>query len=179
MPAVKKTISYTNLDGEKVSEDWWFSLGQTDMIEMDVTHMKDREEFLAAIVKDNNTRNLLDLWKDMLFKAVGRREGNYLVKDGQILKEFVGSGAYEALYEEIANSDDAGWSFFQTMMPDGFIDKAAEASQQEKSKKYSTSELLNMSDEEFYKAAGTDRVQDMDKFFMAIAMKRLTDSKAA
>uniref|UniRef100_A0AAU7GYG9 Tail assembly chaperone n=1 Tax=Streptomyces phage Scarif TaxID=3158858 RepID=A0AAU7GYG9_9CAUD len=177
MPAVKKTISYIDLDGVPQSVDWWFSLGKTDGIEMDLAHMDNPGEYLDEIMRNQNTRNLLDVWKELLFHAVAKREGNYLVKNEQVLAEFVGSGAYEAFYEEIAQSEDAGAAFFMSIMPEDVRAKAQNEHQQGK-REYTNQELLEMTDEAFYAAAGTDRVQDMDKRFLQLAMQRKLNQAA-
>lgn len=174
--AVKRTISHPDLDGNPVSEDWYFSLGKTDVLEMNVVHdYEDVPAYLASILKDakNHSREILDLWKEMLFNAVGQREGNLLVKDDAIRRKFKFSGAYEQFLGELMDEDDAGASFFMSIMPSDVQARISEETQ----KVYTKEEMLAMTDEEFDRHIGTD-LRDMTKEQQLIAFQRKTGKAA-
>lgn len=177
MGAAFQEISFTNADGEQVTETWWFELDETDAIEMDVIHeliqKGDPEAYLRGIVERKDSRALLNLWRDMLLASVCKREGKLLVKGPEILKEFRFGGAYRQFFSELITSDDAGAWFFTKIMPD----RVRQQAEKETAKKYTNDELLAMTDEEFYKAAGTSDLREMDKRFMTLAMNRLSNSK--
>jgi hypothetical protein len=175
MPAVKRTIRYQGLDGLPKEVDYWFSLGKTDGIELDFVHRKNPRQYLESIAANQETKNLMEVWKDMLFRAVGKRregeDGEYIVKNSQILDEFIGSGAYEQIFNELAESEDGGASFFLSIMPPEVqANAAAEANQVNQD--YSNEELLAMKDEQFYLVAGTNKFSEMDKRFQLIAWER-------
>lgn len=175
--AVKRTISHNDLDGNPVSEDWYFTLGKTDVLEMDVVHdHEDVPAYLAAILKDakNHSRDILELWKEMLFRSVGQREGNLLVKDDAILRKFRYSGAYEQFLSELLDEDDAGASFFMAIMPKEIQDRVSA----EQNKKYEKEEMLAMTDAEFSKAFGTDETA-WDREVLVVAMQRQHHKNAA
>lgn len=178
MSAVKRTITFVDLDGNQVTEDWWFQIGKTDAIEMDVVHefaqMSNPEEHYKNVVEGNDTRTMLRIWRELLFAAVAKRKGNRLVKGPDILEEFRYGGAYEQLYSDILEMDDAGASFFQQIVLPEFQSPV----QKEGDHEPTDDELLAMSDEEFYRAAGTNKVEEMDKRFLPIAFRRKT-AKAA
>lgn len=176
--AVKRTITHNDLDGNPISEDWYFSMGKTDVLEMDLVHdYDDVPAYLASILKDpkNHSREILKLWKEMLFHAVGQREGNLLVKDESVLRKFQYSGAYEQLLGELMDEDDAGASFFMAIMPSD-VQKKIHA---EETKTYTKNEMLSMTDEEFTKAFGVDQTT-WDREVLLVAMQRKSaNSKAA
>ncbi|AVD99474.1 hypothetical protein SEA_BING_52 [Streptomyces phage Bing] len=175
MAAVMRTIRYTTLDGQPKAVDYWFQLGKTDAIELDFVHRKNPKQYLESIAANQETRNLMEVWKDMLFRAVGKRkmgeDGEYIVKNPQILEEFVGSGAYEQLFNELAESQDGGAAFFLSIMPKE-VQANADAEAARVNRDYSNDELLAMSDEDFYAVAGTKKFQEMDKRFQLIAWER-------
>jgi hypothetical protein len=177
MGAAHQEITFTDPDGNRVTETWWFQLDETDAIEMDVIHeliqKGDPETYLRGIVERKDSRALLDLWRDMLIASVCKREGKLLVKGPEIVKEFRFGGAYRQFFSELITSDDAGASFFVKIMPERLHQQAAEAARPD----YSNQELLDMSDEDFYKAAGTSDLREMDKRFMTLAMQRLSNKK--
>lgn len=175
MPAAKKSIRYIDLNGQTREVEYWFQLGKTDAIELDFVHRKNPKEYLESIAANQESRNLMDVWKDMLFRAVAKRvsgtDGDYLVKNDEILSEFRGSGAYEQLFNELAESEDGGASFFLSIMPKE-VQANAEQEAARNSREYTNQELLEMTDEAFYTAAGTRNVMDMEKRFMQIAWQR-------
>jgi hypothetical protein len=171
--AVKRTIRFLDLDGEPVEQDWYFSLGKTDALEMDLVHHEDVAEYLNDILKNKDSRKLLEVWKELLFRSVGKREGNLLVKNDEVLREFKQGGAYEQFFSELVEADDAGAEFFLSIMPADVQVKVVE----EQNKTYTKDELMSMTDDEFAQVAGRD-VTEMSKEHMQIAFLRKT-SKAA
>jgi hypothetical protein len=174
--AVKRSITVTDLDDNEVTEDWYFSLGRTDVLEMNVVHdYADVPAYLTSIMKDagNHSREILDLWKEMLFHSVGQREGNLLVKDEAIVRKFRFSGAFEKFLGELLEEDDAGASFFMSIMPSD----VQEQIKTNQSKVYEKEEMLAMTDEEFDRLIGTD-LRDMTKEQQLIAFQRRSGGKA-
>lgn len=176
--AVKRTICFKDLDDQDVKQDWYFSLDKADIVEMDIIHEhsgseEDVMKYLQSILKEKRSRELLDLWKELLFRAVGKRVGSLLVKDEEAVREFRYGGAYRQFFSEIIEMPDAGSAFFLSIMPTDVQAKVAE----QQARLYSKDELLAMTDEEFAEVAGTD-VTEMSKEHMQIAFLRKT-SKAA
>lgn len=171
MPAVKRMIRYTDLDGNQQEAEYWFSLGKTDAIKMDFVHRKNPKAYLESIAKNQETRNLMEVWEELLMKSVARRENNYLVKNQDILNEFIGSGAYEQLFGELAESKDGGAEFFLSIMPEE-VQKNAAQEVQLTQREHTTEELLGMSEEDFYAVVGTRDVTKMDKRYFQIAWQR-------
>lgn len=178
--AVKRSITHPDLDNKLVTEDWYFSLGKTDVLEMNLVHdYEDVPAYLASILKDakNHSREILDLWKEMLFHSVGQRQDNLLIKDEAVLRKFRYGGAYEQFLSELMDEDDAGASFFMAIMPADVQEKIAA----ENEKSYTKDEMLAMTEEEFTKAFGADQTA-WDREVLLVAMQRKSahlDNKAA
>lgn len=176
---IPRTISFTNLDGVEVSEQYYFALSTVDVIEIEeiAEHQERFGDWLESLVKANRFNELIRVWKQMMFKSVARREGQRLIKGPEVVDEFVQTGAFDALFDELLDSGPAQISaFFTGMMPRKLVEKAAEVEQTIQNS--TPDELLTMSDEDFYKAAGTTNVMEMDPRFLAIAMKRRVDKAA-
>lgn len=179
MGMVKKDITFVDVDNETVTETWYFSLDEEDAAGMDIIHEAiktgDADGHLRKIFNGEDTRALLDLWRELLMVAVAKREGKLLLKDEAIKREFRFGGAYKKLFSEIVSSEDAGASFFMDIMPKHVVQQA----QEQAAKDYSNEELLAMTDEDFYKAAGSSDLRDMDQRFMTLAMQRLNNKRNA
>lgn len=177
--AVRQEIKFVNVDGEEVTEVWHFSLGQTDVMNMDLAHHEDVEGYLSEILRNKDTKRLLEVWQELLFRAVAKREGSLLLKDDEhgqpgILRAFRYGGAFEQFFSEIVQAPDAGASFFLSIMPANVQEEVAKKS----ARVYTDDELLAMTDDEFAKVAGKD-IQDMTKEHMLLAFKRKTMKPAA
>lgn len=173
MSVVKRNISFQDLDGNPVEEEWYFELSEADAAEMDLAHHENVEAYLTDILERKDSKSWMAVLKEIMIAAVGKREGKLLVKDDAIRREFKFGGAYKQFFSELIEMEDAGNQFFVSVMPQNIQAKVAE----ELNKKYSKEELLAMTDEEFAKVAGTD-VAEMSKEHMQIAFVRKT-SKAA
>lgn len=175
MPAVKKDITYVDLDGNQVTKEYYFQFGRTDAIEMDFAHMEDVPKYLKHITEGNDTRELLKFWKDLLFHSVAIRKGDILVKDPEVARQFVGSGAYEEFFVEmIQESEDGGMSFFLSIMPKDVQERNAA----EQAKTYTDDEKLAMSDEEFARVCGS-KPSEMSKHDLELAYQRRMAAKVA
>jgi hypothetical protein len=169
---VPKDITFTDVDGETVTEKYYFSVDEEDAADLEVIHQAiatgDPDTHLRKIFSGENTRALLDLWRELLMVAVAKREGKLLVKDPEVKRHFRYGGAYKKLFSEIVASEDAGAAFFMEILPGHVVQQAKEQVAQD----YSNTELLAMSDDDFYKAAGTTDIRDMNQRFMTLAMQR-------
>lgn len=171
--AVKKEITFEDLDGNEITQEWWFRLDKTDALDMDIVHEKDPANYLKQIMKDQDSRKLLRVWRELLFASVGKREGNLLVKSPEILAEFQQSGAYNQFFSELIEADDAGASFFVSIMPKDVQEKI----QKDDGRVYTKDELLAMTDEEFDQVAGTDTKKMTQEHFQIAFQRR--NAKAA
>jgi hypothetical protein len=167
--AVKRVISFEDLDGNPVEQEWYFTLSEADASDMDLAHHENLEEYLTDVLKRKDSKTWLAILKDLLFASVGKREGNLLVKDESVLREFKFGGAYKQLFSELIEMDDAGAEFFNSIMPAKIQAKIAE----EQGKTYTKDEMLAMTDDEFTKAFGTDQTA-WDREVLLVAMQRKT-----
>jgi hypothetical protein len=177
MGAAHEDITFVDPDGNQVTETWWFQLDESDAAEMDLIHellaTGSPDKYLQDIVKNNDSKALLNLWRELLLASVCKREGKLLVKGPDVVKQFRWGGAYRQFFYELIRKDDMGSEFFLQIMPDHIRSKAKE----EVAKSYTEEELLAMTDEQFYAAAGSSDLRDMDKRFTTIAMHRLSNKK--
>lgn len=175
MSTVKRTITFNDIDGHEVTEEWYFDLGVTDVMDMDIVHEHpdDVAEYVMSIMKNRKTKELLQLWRELLMRAVGKRVGNRLVKGDDIMVEFRHGGAFEKLFAELIEDPKAGADFFNAIFPANIQAKIEE----ETSKQFSDDELMAMSDEDFVKVAGTN-IMEMSPRLTQIAVNRKTRSAA-
>lgn len=150
--AVKRTISFNDVDDEPVVEDWYFLLDEESAANMKLAHREDLAKYLADIQKNHDHEQLLYVMREMLFASVCRREGKLLVNDEPVKRQFRYGGAFKQLFADLLEENDGGMGFFISIMPASVQAKVVE----EAGKTYTKDDLIGMTDEEFFAAVGTD-----------------------
>lgn len=173
---ISEVIRYTNLDGKVVEETYHFGLDRAELAEMKIRHegpgTGTLEEYLDKIVKEDDNNKILDNFKAILFASVGIRVDDYVKKDERIRDRFVGSGAYEATFMRMLEDAKYAAHIINGIVP---ADMAAEAAKrQSEEKQYTDAELLSMSEDEFFKAAGGSNPMRWDQRFLVLAGRRKT-----
>jgi hypothetical protein len=160
----RKIKQVSPFNGEVIAEEtFYFQLSKADFVEMD----------LMSIFEGKNAVKMLKVAKEMIVQAAGVKEGNRLSKTG-VKERFVRDGWWDALFEELFQEDNP-MDFIIGMLPEDVRQEIAA----EHAKTYTDAELMAMSDKDFYKAAGTDQVSEMDKRFVQIAFTRKTHRDVA
>jgi hypothetical protein len=174
--AVKRTIRFTDINGEQQEQEYYFALDLDDAVEMRLVNKgAELESYLTKIFKEVNVPEIVKTMKDMLFASVGRREGNLMIKDENVKREFMYGGAYKQLFNELMEEMDKGAAeFFISIMPE----QVQKQINEESARVYTKEELLAMTEEEFDRVAGTDPKKMSTEHFQ-IAFDRRIKKNAA
>lgn len=121
---LKKDITFENIDGEEVTETFYFNLNKAEMAEMELRFgEKGLEEHFKNAVATKDRGTILDLYKYILTSTIGRREGNLFVKNEKITSEFLHSGAYSQMFVDLFNDPAQIIEFFRGVLPNSMKDK--------------------------------------------------------
>jgi hypothetical protein len=162
-----KQITYKNkFDGTEITDTYWFNVEASEIAEMKAAHQDDIGAYFRRIQNANNSEELIRFYRDMICLGVGIRVGNRHDKSEQVKKDFVETGAYNALFMELIQSPDQGVGFINDMFPQDLIEQY----DRQQTETYTDQQLLDMSNAEFNRAAGDKR--NRDKRMTIIAMKR-------
>lgn len=176
---IPETIHYTDLDGKPAQKEWYFALDKAEIAEMKIRHegpgKGSLEDYLDRIIKEQDNNKLLDNFKAILFKSVGVRKGNYIAKNQDILDEFVGSGAYEAMFMRMLGDATYAANLINGIIPKDLAKAVAEKQAEIEgfaNAPHSDEELLAMTDEQFFTAAGGSNPMRWEPRFLMLAAKR-------
>lgn len=119
---IKKTIKYTDFDDVERTEDCWFNLSKSELMEMDFSQSGGMDKMLRSIVDAQDTKKIIEVFKDLILKSYGEKslDGKRFIKvrDGQRLAdEFAQTAAYDALFMELATDDKAATEFVTGIIP--------------------------------------------------------------
>lgn len=130
----KKTITYTDYNDVQRTEDFYFSLSEAEITEMQLGVEGGYAAMIDKIIKAKDTPALIKIFKDLLLKSYGIKsdDGRRFIKSEELSKEFTQTPAYSELYMMLATDDKQASAFIKNIMPAKLIAKANELEKQGK-----------------------------------------------
>jgi hypothetical protein len=114
---LKKAITFINIDGETVTEEFWFQITASEIAKKAVVEGEDYGKRLEGLTVERDGAVIIKEFEKILGDAVGRREGMRFVKSQEITDYFLQSGAYDAFFMDIMTSSDSGASVLTGIFP--------------------------------------------------------------
>lgn len=117
---LKKTITYTDYDGNQRTEDFYFNMSKAEIMEMELGTTGGFTESLKKIIAAQDTPRLAKIFKELVLNSYGIKsdDGRRFIKKNVLSEEFSQTEAYSILYMELATNADAAADFIN-----GIVDK--------------------------------------------------------
>ena len=122
---LKKTITFSDLDGEQITEDFFFNISEPELIEMEVSEENGLSDTLAAIVKEKNKQKIIAYFKKVILLSYGEKspDGRRFIKSPELSEAFSQTDAYTQLFLELSTNADAAAKFMVGIVPASFRDQ--------------------------------------------------------
>lgn len=150
---IKKTITYKDLAGNPVTEDFYFNLSAAEIAEMEITHKEGLSDYLLRIVKEDKRAEIVTTFKSIIAKSFGRKseDGKRFIKDPGAWREFTETDAYSVLFMELLTNAAESAAFISGILP---ADLASKVKAEEKNPvvKIETKDPTQMTREELVAA---------------------------
>ncbi len=116
---LKKTITYTNFNGEEIKEDFYFHLSKAEIMEMQLEEKGGFAERIQKIVDAKNVPEIIKVFKELILKAYGVKseDGKRFIKSKELSEEFSQTQAYSDLFMELATDAEAASAFINGIIP--------------------------------------------------------------
>lgn len=116
---LKKTITFEDLDGNKVTEDFYFNLSKSELIKMEAAVEGGISKQLTDVVASDDKGKILALFEDIVLKTYGVRgdDNKTFVKSPEISRQFSQTDAYDVLFMELLSNEKAAAEFIRALMP--------------------------------------------------------------
>lgn len=116
---LKKSITYTDFNGEQRTEDFYFNLTKAEVTEMEMSIEGGLGKRLEDIVKSKDQPKIIETFKGIILKAHGVKsaDGRRFEKNQKIRDEFEQTEAYSELFMELATNAEAAVAFINGIMP--------------------------------------------------------------
>lgn len=192
---LKKTIEYNDLDGNKVTEDFYFHFSKAELAEMELSMGGGMRAYLQDIIGSENGGQIIATFKDILSKAYGRRsdDGKSFLKSPEISAHFLGTEAFSKLFMELVTDAQKSAEFITGVMPAEISDKmkdepvrafsevqlpAEEKQGNRTAADYSYAELVAMPAHEFQQLVDPRNLKGQPQHVLAAAMQhRIVDGQ--
>lgn len=116
---LKKTITYTDFDGEERTEDFYFSLSKVELIEMQASEDGGFEQYIRKIVDAKDIKKLVSVFKELVLKSYGVRseDGRRFIKNEKLTEEFSQTNAFNDLFVQLATDEQRAIDFVNGIIP--------------------------------------------------------------
>jgi hypothetical protein len=116
---LKKTITYTDFNGNQRTEDFYFNLTKAEVTEMELAAEGGLSKAIEKIVAAKDNKQVIAIFKDLVLKAYGEKspDGKRFIKSQELRDAFEQSAAYSDFFMELATNDEAAAAFVNAIVP--------------------------------------------------------------
>jgi len=116
---LKKTITYTDYDGNERTEDFYFNLSKAEIAEMELSAEGGLAKTIEKIVAAQDNKKIVEIFKELILKAYGEKsvDGKRFIKNDELREGFSQTEAYSELFIELATNADASTAFVNGIIP--------------------------------------------------------------
>jgi hypothetical protein len=134
---LKKTITYENFDGERITEEFYFNLTQAELVELEVsTGGEGFAAVLQQIVKAKDGKGIIENLKKIILMSYGEKspDGKRFIKTQEMRDSFASTEAYSELFVELSTNAQFAADFINGVVPKALQEKVRETEKAQLSK---------------------------------------------
>lgn len=116
---IKKTITYTDYDGNIRTEAFYFNLSKVEVAEMEVSAEGGFSKMIENIVSAQDNKRIIEIFKEFILKSYGVKsaDGKRFIKSQELRDEFSQTEAYTELFMELSNNAEVAVTFINGIIP--------------------------------------------------------------
>ena len=125
----KKTITYTDYNGNERTEDFHFNLNKAEIMRMELGTKGGFAEMIQRVIAAQDQPAIIKIFEDLIQASYGVKtpDGKGFQKSKALTEEFIQTEAYAELFMELATDADAAAKFVNGIIPADLAKKVAEA----------------------------------------------------
>ena len=116
---VKKTITYTDYNGDIRTEDFYFNISKLEINRAEIDAEHSLSSTLKHAAETKNARELMECCELLIRMGYGIKspDGKKFTKSDELTEEFISSPAYEQLFFELMSDPDSFAMFIKAVLP--------------------------------------------------------------
>lgn len=110
----KKTITYTDFNGDSHTENFYFNLNKAELAIMEISTPGGIKGYADSLIAAHDTKGIVDLFTKLISMSYGVKspDGRRFIKSEEATEEFIQTNAYgELIVDLITNAEEAA-AFF-------------------------------------------------------------------
>lgn len=119
---LKKKVTYTDFDGNKRTEDFYFNLTKAELMELELSKEGGMQKTIDKIIASQSVPQIVEIFKELILKAYGEKsaDGRRFMKTPEITEAFKQTQAYSDIFMELSTDDKAAAAFIQGIIPEDY-----------------------------------------------------------
>ena len=116
---LKKTITYTDYNGVERTEDFYFNISKSEIVNLELSVNGGWHNRLQKIIDAKDVPSLAHEFRELLRMSYGVKsdDGKRFIKNPELFDEFSQSEAYEQLFMELITDEKAAAEFVNNIVP--------------------------------------------------------------
>lgn len=125
---LKRQITYKTFDGETVTEDFYFYISKPKFIELEASEKGGYSAMVQKIAETDDNQGIVKIFKDFIMMSYGEKseDGKRFVQSEELSLHFSQTPAYEVLFMELLENEEAIANFLIAIAPEDSRAKLAE-----------------------------------------------------
>lgn len=116
---IKKTITYTDFNGEERTEDFWFNMTKAEIINLDLEMPGGLDAYAKKLIREGDRPEIVKLFRRIILGSYGEKDdtGRRFVKTEEMQRAFEETNAFSELYVSILSDQDEMIKFINGIVP--------------------------------------------------------------
>ena len=126
---IKKTVTYTDLNGKERTESFYFHFYENEILEMELSVDGGFAERVQKMIDAQDQPSLIAVIKKFVLDAYGIKsdDGRQFIKNDAVRSAFVQCPAYSKIFMELVLDDKVAAEFVKGVVPANMSDRVSQA----------------------------------------------------
>ena len=127
---IKKTVTYTDYNGEQRTETFYFHYTEAEILDMEMSEEGSFVDRIQRIIDAKDKTALMKLIKKFVIDAYGVKseDGKRFMKNDELKTAFLECPAYSDIFMEMVTNDEIAAEFVNGVIPSTMKDRVAKLS---------------------------------------------------
>lgn len=124
---LKKTIKFTDYDGNPREEDFFFNLNKAELTIMEMSEVGGFKKKMERVIKAQDGPALIKAFQDIIHASYGVKspDGRQFIKNEEVFEEFRQTEAYSELIMELLSDEKGAADFISKVLPSDVVAEAS------------------------------------------------------